>query len=92
MGVCDVVFESDSKIVDALNGIGEPPVAIDNIVVGIGNKLQDFRHVSISHVKKNVICPTYLLVQYDKNIDDYVTWIEENHNMGESTLGNDVLF
>lgn len=65
VGVFDVVFESDSKIVvDVLNGIGEPPVAIDNIVVGIRNKLQDFRHVSISHVKKNG--PTYLLVQYDK--------------------------
>ena len=27
-----------------------------------------------------------------KNVDGHVTWIEENHNMGESVLGNDVLF
>ena len=52
--VHDAVFESDSKIIiSALNGISEALVSIDIIVVGIRNKLQDFRCMSISHVKRN---------------------------------------
>ena len=63
VGVHNVVFESDSKIVvDALNGISETSVSIDIIVVGIRNKLQDFRYMSISHVKQNVNYPVHLLV------------------------------
>lgn len=50
--VRDVVFESDSKIiVDALSGVCEVPIAIDSIIGGIRIKMQDFRRVSISHVK-----------------------------------------
>ena len=63
VGVHNVVFESDSKIfVDALNGISEASVSIDIIVVGIRNKLQDFRYMSISHVKRNGNHPVHLLV------------------------------
>ena len=33
VGVCDVVFEYDSKTVfDALNGFSEPPVSIANVI------------------------------------------------------------
>ena len=67
MRVHDVVFESDSKIiVFALNGISEALVSIDIIIVGIRNKLQDFRCMSISHVKQNDNHPVHHLVQYAK--------------------------
>ena len=63
VGVHNVVFESDSKIVvDALNGISETSVSIDIIIAGIRNKLQDFRYISISHVKRNGNHPVHLLV------------------------------
>ena len=63
VGVHNVVFESDSKIVvDALNGISETSVSIDIIIAGIRNKLQDFRYMSISHVKRNGNHPVHLLV------------------------------
>ena len=63
VGVHNVVFESDSKIVvDALNGISETSVSIDIIIAGIRNKLQDFRYMSISHVKRNSNHPVHLLV------------------------------
>ena len=63
VGVHNVVFESDSKIVvDALNGISETSVSIDIIIAGIRNKLQDFRYMSISHVKRNGNHPIHLLV------------------------------
>ena len=52
VGVQDVLFESDSKIVvDALIGTSEALVAIDNIISGIRPKLQDFRYVEIFHVE-----------------------------------------
>ena len=63
VGVHNVVFESDSKIVvDALNGISETSVSIDIIIARIRNKLQDFRYMSISHVKRNGNHPIHLLV------------------------------
>ena len=70
MGVRDVVFESDSKIVvDALIGTSEAQVTIDNIIGGIRAKLQDFRHVEISHAKRDGNCPTHFLTQYAKYLD-----------------------
>ena len=84
MGVRDVVYESDSKIVlDALNVIRKAPVAIENIVGGIRIKLQHFRHVKISNVRPNDNFPAHLLAW---NMDIYVIWLEKNPNMVESTL------
>ena len=90
--VQDVVLKSDSKIVvDTLIGISEAPVAIDNIIGKISAKLQDFRCVEISHVKRNGNRLTHLLAQYAKYLDSYQTWIEENPNMVELALAHDVL-
>ena len=90
--VRDVVLKSDSKIVvDTLIGISEAPVAIDNIIGKISVKLQDFRCVEISHVKRNGNRLAHLLAQYAKYLDSYQTWIAENPNMVESVLADDVL-
>ena len=90
--VRDVVLKSDSKIVvDTLIGMSEAPVAIDNIIGKINAKLQDFRCVEISHVKRNGNCLAHLLAQYAKYLDSYQTWIAENPNMVESVLAYDVL-
>ena len=90
--VQDVVLKSDSKIVvDTLIGISEAPVAIDNIIGKISAKLQDFRCVEISHVKRNGNRLAHLLAQYAKYLDSYQTWIAENPNMVESVLAHDVL-
>ena len=90
--VRDVVLKSDSKIVvDTLIGISEAPVAIDNIIGKISVKLQDFRCVEISHVKRNGNRLAHLLAQYAKYLDSYQTWIAENPNMVESVLAHDVL-
>ena len=40
MGIKDVIFEGDSKIVwDALLGIGLPPVVVANILTGVFDRL-----------------------------------------------------
>ena len=51
MGVLDVIFESDSKIVcDAVTGCSEPPLTISTLIEGIRLKLQDFQRARVSHV------------------------------------------
>ena len=66
-----MVLESDSKVVvDALIGTSEALVAIENIIGGIRAKLQDFRCVEISHVKRDDNRP-HLLAQYAKYLDSY---------------------
>ena len=51
MGVLDVIFESDSKIVcDAVTGCSEPPSAISTLIEGIRLKLQVFWRARVSHV------------------------------------------
>ena len=51
VGVWDVIFECDSKIVcDAVTECSEPPLAISSLIEGIRQKLQDFRRAQVSHV------------------------------------------
>ena len=51
MGVLDVIFESDSKIVcDAVTGCSESPSTISTLIEGIRLKLQDFWRAKVSHV------------------------------------------
>ena len=53
VGIRDVMFECDSKIVvDVVLGSHSPLVNINNVIEGIQLKRQDFRSVQISHVKR----------------------------------------
>ena len=46
MGIRDVIFEEDSKIVsDPLMGLGSPPLAVSNILSGVSHWLQGFKLV-----------------------------------------------
>ena len=92
MGVRKVLFESDSLIIiEALNGTREAPTTISNIIDGIRLWMNDFRDTKVVYVKRQGNRPAYLLVQYTKNIDGYVTWIEENPTIIELALFQDVL-
>ena len=61
-------------------------MCIANIIEGTWLKLLEFRHTIISHVKTQGNQPAHIFAQYVKNIDDYVSWIEENPIMIESVL------
>ena len=56
----------------AINGTSEPSVTIANIVMGIQQKMQEFRTVQLCHVKHQGNRPAHILMQYVKNIDHYV--------------------
>ena len=77
VGIRDVVVESDSKIVaDTLQGLCTPPVVVSNILYGVTYKLQDFRSVQVSHVKRQGNKLAHLLAKFAKEIDNsnsYVT-------------------
>ena len=72
VGIRDLVVESDSQVA--------------TIIEGTRLKLLEFRHAIISHVKTQGNRPAHIFAQYVKNIDDYVSWIEENPIMIESVL------
>ena len=46
------------------NRTSEPPAVIDNIIGEIRQKLQGFKMVQISHVRRQDNCPTHILSQY----------------------------
>ena len=92
VGIRDVHFECDSKmIVDAMLGASCPQASIYNIIIGIGQKVQAFRSFQFSHVKRTGNRAALILAQHAKNIDNYVTWIEENPDFIESALAQDIL-
>ena len=92
VGIRDAHFESDSLVVcDALRGLSTPLVGISNIVSNMCLRLQYFRFVQVSHVKRLGNKPDHILTQYARDLDSYVTWVEKNLVFLESTLTHDIL-
>ena len=53
VGVLDVLFECDSKVIcDVVTRCNDPPLVTGNISDGIRHKLQDFRRAQVSHVRR----------------------------------------
>ncbi|XP_050241300.1 uncharacterized protein LOC126690220 [Quercus robur] len=92
VGVQDVIFESDSKIVcDAITGCSEPLSAISTLIEGTRLKLQDFRRSRVSHILRQCNCLAHLLAQYARHVVGYVTWIEETPYIVESVVTYDIM-
>ena len=95
VGIRDVIFEGNSKIVsNALMGLGSPPVDVSNILTRVSQRLQGFRSVKVSYVKRQGNRSTHILASYAKKVlndDNYVTWIEENSTLIKSALSQDIL-
>ncbi|KAL0011297.1 hypothetical protein SO802_006405 [Lithocarpus litseifolius] len=91
VGVPDVIFESDSKIVcDAVTGT-ESPSTINTLIEGIRLQLQDFQRARVSHVLRQGNRFAHLLAQYARHVVGYVTWIKETLYMVESTMTHDIM-
>ena len=70
VGLRDVVFEGDSKLVlNAVHGIGEAEVSILNIIHGVLRKVQCFRTFDFLHTKRQGNAPAHLLAQHAQNIE-----------------------
>jgi len=72
VGIQDAHFKSDSLILSiAIQGLCSPLVAISNVVTGICHRLQDFRSVVVSHVRRRGNKPAQILAQYAKGISSF---------------------
>ena len=74
-------------------GLCTPPMTASNVPIGVDHKFKDFRSIQIFHVKRQDNKPAHLLAKFAKeinNIDNYVTWIEENSSLIESVVAHDV--
>ena len=78
-------------VCDAVRGLSTPLAGISNIVSSMCLKLQDFHLVQVSHVKQLGNRPAHILAQYARDLDSYVTWVEENSVFLEFVLAHDVL-
>ena len=69
-------FESDSLILsNAIQGLCNPTVTISNIVTRICHRLQVFRSMLVSHVRRGSNKPVDILAQNAKGISSFLTWV-----------------
>nr|XP_023906305.1 uncharacterized protein LOC112018028 [Quercus suber] len=91
VGLQEVTFECDSELLfQALTGKATPSATISNVIAACLCRLQDFRATQFSHVRRQGNRPTHILAQYAKNLDSFVTWIEENPTIIENSTAQDV--
>ena len=91
VGLQEVTFECDLELLfQALTGKATPSATISNIVAACLCRLQDFRAAQFSHVCRQGNRPAHILAQYAKNLESFVTWIEENPTIIENATAQDV--
>ena len=78
------------KLSSNLQGNNDPLVTVANIIKGIQQKLQEFRMVQVCYVRRQTNKPAHVLAQDVKGVDNFITWIEENPSMIETSLTQDV--
>ena len=59
--------------------------------MGFDTSLETFTRFWL-HIKRQDNRPAHLLAQHAKNVNNYVTWMEENPSFIESALTQDVMF
>ena len=91
VGLQEVTFECDSKLLfQALTSKATPSATISNVAAACLCRLQGFRAPQFSHVRHQRNRLAHILVQYAKNLDSFVTWIEENPTIIENATAQDV--
>ncbi|XP_075665545.1 uncharacterized protein LOC142635234 [Castanea sativa] len=92
VGIREATFEGDSLIVSrAIQGTGDVPASIQNIVCGITQKFQCFRTAEVSHLKRQENAPAHLLAQHAVHVVDFFTWLEECPSFIEHACAHDVI-
>ena len=78
-------------IYNALQGQVSLPSSVANVLTGIMNQASLFRQWKFSHTKQQGNVPAHVLAQHAKNVEDYVTWLEECPSMIEHVCAQDRL-
>ena len=93
IGVRDVIFESDSMLVfHAMENPIDVPVSISTVVLGFSSRLLAFCTFQSSHVRRQGNRPAHILAVFAKNIDSFVTWMEECPPFLASLVSQDSMY
>ena len=93
IGVRDVIFESNSMLVcHAMENPTDVPVSISTVVSSFCSRLPTFRTFQSSHVRPQGNRPAHTLAAFAKNIDSFVTWMEECPPFVASSVLQDAMY
>ena len=91
VGIREAMFEGDSlTICRALQGDGEAPSSMHNILAITLEQASGFRFSCFSHVKRQGNVPAHLLAQFAKEVENYVVWLEECPSFLEQACAHDL--
>lgn len=92
VGIRDIILETDSYTTwHALQDPGAAPISISNPIFGTYLRLHDFHTFDSMHVRRQANKPTHTLAAYAKDIDSFVTWIEDCPSFIELLVIQDAL-
>ena len=93
IGIRDAIFKGESHIVYlTLTGSTPTHALIVNIIASTHHKMHGFRTFNFTNVKRQGNRPTYLLANFAKGIDSYVTWLKETPFFIESSTLHDAMY
>ena len=73
VGVWDVLFESDSLVLNnAIHGLNEAAPSVQNVVKGILQSAQGFRTFAFSHTKRQGNVSAHTVAQHAVNVEDFL--------------------
>ena len=91
IGIADFTVEGDSLVVyNSLSGQSDPPSSVAHVISGILGMYGIGLQIDFSHIRRQGNRPAHLLAKYASNLDDYMTWMEENPCFLEQALLHDV--
>ena len=87
-----MIFETDSTTVfRAMESPMDAPISISTVVLGLCSRLRDFQTFQASHVGRQGNKPAHTLTAFAKNIDSFVTWMEECPPFLVSSVSQDAM-
>ena len=91
IGIADFTVEKDSLVVyNSLSGQSDPPSLVAHVFSGILGMYGIGLQIDFSHIRRQGNRLAHLLAKYASNLDDYMTWMEENPCFLEQALLHDV--
>ena len=91
VGISDLIVEGDSFVVyNALCGHSDPPSSVAHVILGMLGNYRACYRIDLSHIRRQCNKSAHLLTKYALGIDDYMTWMEDNHYFLEQAPLHDV--
>ena len=87
-----MIFETDSTTVyHAMESPTDALGSISTVVLGLCSRLRDFRTFQVTHEGRQGNKSAHTLAAFAKNIDSFVTWMEECPPFLVSSVSQDAM-